>query len=65
MLIRRHDYKVEIAGNFPAAQYISDLVSIDGIKVPTRRRVYLRDKNLAPMLDALMVSIDLSAFRFG
>jgi len=65
MLIRRHDYMVEIAGNFPAAQYISDLVNIDGIKIPTRRRVYLRDDNLAPMVDALMVSIDLSAFRFG
>ena len=60
MLIRRHDYSVEIAGNFQAAQYISDLVSIDGIKIPTRRRVYLRDDNLMPMLDTLMVSIDLS-----
>ncbi len=35
--------------NFPAAQYISDPVSIDGIKIPTRRRVYLRDDNLMPM----------------
>ena len=65
MLIRRHDYRVEIAGNFQAAQYISDLVSIDGIKIPTRRRAYLRDENLMPMLDTLMVSIDLSDFRFG
>jgi hypothetical protein len=65
MLIRRHDYRVEIAGNFQAAQYISDLVSIDGIKIPTRRRAYLRDESLKPMLDTLMVSIDLSDFRFG
>src|SRR5256885_16163248 len=65
MLIRRHDYSVEIAGNFSAAQYISDPASIDGIKIPTRRRVYLRDENLMPMLDTLMVSIDLSGFRFG
>ena len=64
-IIRRHDYRVEIAGNFPAAQYISDPVDVDGIKIPTRRRAYLRDENLAPMLDALMVSIDLSAFRFS
>jgi hypothetical protein len=65
MLVRRHDYKVEIAGGFAAAQYISDPISIDGIMIPTRRRAYLREENLAPMLDALMVSIDLSAFRFG
>jgi hypothetical protein len=65
MIIRRHDYRVEIAGNFPAAQYLSDPVSIDGIKIPTQRRAYLRDENLMPMPDALMVSIDLSDFRFG
>jgi hypothetical protein len=64
MLIRRHDYRVEIAGNFPAAQYLSNSVSVDGIKIPTRRRAYLRDEDLKPMLDVLMVSIDLSGFRF-
>jgi hypothetical protein len=65
MLIRRHDYSVEIAGNFAAAQYVYDPVSVDGIKIPTRRRAYLCDENRAPMRDALMVSIDLSDFRFG
>jgi len=64
MLIRRHDYSVEIAGNFAAAQYVSDPISVDGIKIPTRRRAYLRDENLAPLFDELMVSIDLSGFRF-
>jgi hypothetical protein len=65
MLIRRHDYRVEIAGNFPAAQYISDPVNVDGIKIPTKRRAYLRDEDLTPMLDTPMVSIDLSGFRFS
>lgn len=65
MLIRRHDYTVEVAGNFQAAQYISDTISVDGIKIPTRRRAYLRDENLMPMFDTLMVSINLSDFRFG
>ena len=31
MLIRRHDYHVDIAGSFPAAQYVSDPVNVDGI----------------------------------
>ena len=65
MLIRRHDYHVEIAGSFRAAQYISDPVNVDGIWIPARRRAYLRDDDLTPMLDTLMVSIDLSNFRFG
>ena len=64
MLIRRHDYRVEVAGNFPATQYVSDPVNVDGITTPTRRRIYLRDEDLMPMLDTLMVSIDLSDVRF-
>ncbi|XSC43415.1 hypothetical protein ACF1BQ_036415 [Bradyrhizobium sp. RDT10] len=64
MLIRRHDYRVEIAGSFPAAQYISDPASVEGIKIPTKRRAYLRDDNLMPVLDAPLVTIDLSDFRF-
>ncbi|RTE89487.1 hypothetical protein [Bradyrhizobium sp. LVM 105] len=65
MLIRRHDYHVDIAGSFPAAQYVTDPVNVDGIWIPTRRRAYLRGDELKPMLDTLMVSIDLSDFRFG
>ena len=65
MLIRRHDYRVEIAGNFAAAQYISDPVSVDGITIPTTRRAYLRDEDLKPMLDTPLVSIHLSGFRFS
>jgi hypothetical protein len=64
MLIRRHDYRVEIAGNFPAAHYVSAPVSVDGFRLPTRRRIYLRDADLMPLRDELMVSIDLSDFRF-
>lgn len=64
MLIRRHDYRVEIAGNFPAAHYASEPVSIGGFILPTRRRVYLRGDDLIPLRDELMMSIDLSDFRF-
>lgn len=65
LLIRRHDYRVEIAGNFPVAEYVSNPVDVDGIKIPTRRCTYLRDETtLAPMLDTLMISIDLWDLRF-
>jgi hypothetical protein len=65
MLIRRHDYHVQIAGNFPAAQYFSEPVVIDGITIPTRHHAYLRDRDLKPIPEDLMVGIDLSALRFG
>ncbi|MCA1381012.1 MULTISPECIES: hypothetical protein [Bradyrhizobium] len=65
MLIRRHDYHVQIAGNFPAAQYFSEPVVIDGITIPTRQRAYLRDRDLKPIPEDLMVGIDLSVVRFS
>ena len=64
MLIRRHDYQVEIAGNFPAAHYASEPVTVAGLTMPTRRRIYLRDADLMPLREELMVSIDLSELRF-
>jgi len=64
MLIRRHDYRIEIAGNFPAAHYASEPVTVAGITMPTRRRIYLRDADLMPLREELMVSIDLSELRF-
>lgn len=64
MLIRRHDYQVEISGNFPAAHYASEPVTVAGLTMPTRRRIYLRDADLMPLREELMVSIDLSELRF-
>jgi hypothetical protein len=65
MLIRRHDYAVDIAGGFAAAQYIYDSVEVEGFRIPTKRRAYLREANLTPLLDEPMVTIDLSDFRFS
>jgi hypothetical protein len=65
MLIRRQDYRVEIAGSFPTAQYIFDPVSVGGIKIPTKRRAYLRGDDLMPIRDAPMVTIELSDLHFS
>ncbi len=64
-LLRRHDYVVEIAGGFPAAQYVYDYVQVEGLHFPTRRRAYLRDPDMNPARDLLFVTIDLSHFRFS
>ena len=63
-LLRRHDYRVDVAGGFPAAQYVSDIVEADGFRLPTRRRAYLADAAGRPIRDRLMVSIDLSDIAF-
>jgi hypothetical protein len=37
-MLRRHDYCVNIARGFAAAQLTSDYVTANGIRLPTRRR---------------------------
>lgn len=62
-LLRRHDYHVDVAGGFAAAQYVYDLVEVDGFRFPTRRRAYRRDDAGFAVRDEVMVSIDLSNLR--
>ena len=47
-LIKRLDYKVEVAGNVLCAHYLSDYQNIAGIKMATKRVVYLLGKNNKP-----------------
>jgi hypothetical protein len=63
-LMRRHDYRVDVAGGFPAVQYVSGIVETDGIRLPTIRRAYRADANNCALKDQLMVAIDLSDISF-
>jgi hypothetical protein len=65
LMLRRHDYHVNIAGGFPAAQLTSEHVTVDGISLPTMRRAYTRGPDRRPILDMLMVSIDFSDVKFS
>jgi hypothetical protein len=62
-LLRRHDYRVDVAGGFAAAQYVDEVQEFDGLKFPTRRRAYMRDDQGRPVLDAEMVFINISNIR--
>jgi hypothetical protein len=64
VMLRRHDYNVTIAGGFGAAQLTSDHITAGGIVLPTRRRVYARGPDRRPILDLLMVAIDISDASF-
>jgi hypothetical protein len=64
MMLRRHDYSVNVAGGFPAAQLTSDYIEADGIRLPSKRRAYTRGPDRRPITDMLMVSIDFSAVAF-
>src|SRR5262249_29160099 len=63
-LLRRHDYSVNIAGGFPAAQLVSEYITANEIRFPTKRRAHPRGPDRRPIFDLLMVSIDISNVRF-
>jgi hypothetical protein len=62
--LRRHDYSVNIAGGFGASQLTFDYTVADGIRLPTTRRAYTRGPTSRPIMDMLMVSIDIRNVNF-
>ena len=54
-----------MAGGFSTAQYVYDIVEAQGLRFPRKRRAYMRNDDLTPNYKHLMVSIDLSNFRFS
>jgi hypothetical protein len=64
LMLRRHDYSVSIAGGFGAAQLTSDYVGVNGLRLPTKRRAHTRGADRRPILEMLMVSIDISDVSF-
>jgi hypothetical protein len=65
LLLRRHDYNVDVSRGFAAAQLVHDYIIVDGIRLPSKRRAYTRRPDREPDLDSLMVSIDISDVRFS
>ncbi len=63
LLLRRHDYHLEIAGGVPVAQYVDEITEADGFRFPTKRRAYVRGPRLQPIRDLLLIALDLSDFR--
>jgi hypothetical protein len=64
-LIRRHDYQVEISDNVPGAHYPGEYVEVQGIKFPTRRRIYTRDADGIANFEQMTVSIDLDDIQLS
>jgi hypothetical protein len=64
LMLRRHDYSVNIAGGFKAAQLTSNYMIAGDVRLPTKRRAYTRGPDHRPILEMLMVSIDISDVSF-
>lgn len=63
-LIRRHDYNVEISGNAGGAHYLYDHRDFQGVKVPTRRSVFIRNAdNTSMQPEPVLIDIRLEDVR--
>lgn len=58
-LLRRHDYKVDILGGATGLNYASEYRDVDGIIVPTKRRVYAYEGDYQLVKEPLLVAIDM------
>jgi hypothetical protein len=58
-LLRRHDYTVDILGGATGLNYASDYCDVDGIIVPTKRRVYAYEGDYHLVKEPLLVAIDM------
>jgi hypothetical protein len=65
LLLRRHDYTVDVSGGFATAQLVHDYITADGIRLPSKRRAFVRQPDRQPDPNALMVAIDVSDVRFS
>jgi hypothetical protein len=64
-LLRRLDYSVDLLGGGPAVHYPSGYRDFDGIMVPTRRRVYVRNPDGSPVRDSVSVAVDVADVTFS
>ena len=64
-LLRRLDYSVDLLGSGPAVHYPSEYREFDGIMVPTRRRVYVRNPDGSPVRDSVSVAVDVTYVTYS
>ncbi|BCZ23800.1 hypothetical protein MYSE111917_26100 [Mycobacterium senriense] len=59
-LLRRQDYTVDILGGAAGLNYASDFRDVDGIIIPTKRRVYSWEGDYQLVPEPLLIAIDMS-----
>ncbi len=58
-LLGRHDYTVDILGGATGLNYASEYRCVGGIVIPTKRRVHAYEGNYEPVMEPLLVAIDM------
>jgi hypothetical protein len=63
--LRRQEYTVDIVGGAAGLNYAPDYRNVDGIMVPTKRRVYAPDGNRQKIPNPILVAIDIRDIAFS
>jgi hypothetical protein len=58
-ILRRHDYSVDVVGGTKSANYALEPKSFGGIVYPTQRRIYVTGPDNRPLLERVVLSIDV------
>ena len=58
-LLRRHDYTVDILGGATGLNYASEYRDVEGIIIPTKRRIYAYEGDYQLVPEPLLVKIDM------
>lgn len=64
-LIARLDYSVDILGDAAAAHYPTSYQNFDGIMVPTKRLVYVRNADGTPDRSSVSIDIEVAGITFA
>jgi hypothetical protein len=64
LLLRQHDYRVNLAGGFAVSQLVGHYIEAGGSRLPTRRRAYLCGPDRRPVRDVLLQAVDISVVEF-
>ncbi|GIF62709.1 hypothetical protein Ais01nite_07440 [Asanoa ishikariensis] len=59
-LLRRMDYAPDVNGSTPVAHYIREHRVVDGVPIPTRRHIQLRNDDRTPDLSWTPITVDLT-----
>lgn len=62
-LLRRYDYDVDVWRGSPAVHLLSEYVDVQGIRLPRKRTVFVRNPDGTPNLSFNTVTIDISDYR--
>ena len=62
--LRRHLYTVDVLGGAAGANYAFEYRDVEGVMLPTKRRVFAYDANRQKVPEAVLISIDLSEIHF-